>query len=168
MNISRIDNGLQRGEKLLTGISWATCILIMFLFVVDIFMRFFFNKPLPATWEISEVCMPIIVFLPFAYTLTRGGHVRVSLVTDRLSPRIRFGFEIISNSISFIICAMLTYWAWGHFWSSFVINEEMLAAIKVPWWVGKMAMPIGMGFFAIRFLIQIIGSLADKRIVSGG
>jgi TRAP-type C4-dicarboxylate transport system permease small subunit len=163
MIISRLDSWSQRVEKFLTAISWIVSVLVTLMFVVDIFMRFLFKRPLPASWEIAEVCMPLIIFLPFAYTLTIDAHVRVSIVKDRLPPKIRLGFETVSNSIAFIICAMFTYWAWLYFWDSFIINEEMLAAIKIPWWVGKMAMPIGMGFFTFRYLILVFRSLAHQK-----
>jgi TRAP-type C4-dicarboxylate transport system permease small subunit len=163
MIVSWIDSRLKKAEKFLTGISWIVSILVTFMFVIDIFMRFFFKKPLPASWEIAEVCMPLIIFLPFAYTLTIDSHVRVSLVKDRMPKKIRLGFETVSDSISFIICAMFTYWAWLYFWDSFKINEEMLAAIKIPWWIGKMAMPIGMGFFTFRYLMQILRNLTHQK-----
>jgi len=163
MIVSWIDVRLKKVEKFLTGISWIVSILVTFMFVIDIFMRFLFKKPLPASWELAEVCMPLIIFLPFAYTLTIDSHVRVSLVKDRLPKKIRVRFETVSDSISFIICAMFTYWSWLYFWDSFKINEEMLAAIKIPWWVGKMAMPIGMGFFTFRYLIQILHNLTHQK-----
>jgi TRAP-type C4-dicarboxylate transport system permease small subunit len=151
-------------EKFLTGVSWTVSILVTFMIVVDITMRFFFNRPLPASWEISEVCMPFIIFLPFAYTLTIDSHVRVSIVKNIVPPKVQFWFEIFSNSISFVMCSMLTYWSWIHFWESFVINEEMLAAIQIPWWPGKMAMPIGMGMFAIRYGVKLYFNITESSL----
>jgi TRAP-type C4-dicarboxylate transport system permease small subunit len=104
--------------------------------------------------------MPLIVFLPFAHTLAIDAHVRVSLLKDRVQPKTRMFFEVFSNSISFVMCAMITYWSWLRFWESFRINEEMLAAIWIPWWVGKGAMPLAFGIFSVRFLILLSFNLS--------
>lgn len=165
--LKKMDMAIKIVEKILTNISWMVCLFVTLMIVIDVFLRFVFNHPLPATWEISEISMPFIVFLPFAYTLTIDAHVRVSLVKDRVPPKVRLGFEIFTHAISFMMCAMLTYWSWLRFWESFMISEEILAAIRLPWWLGKMAMPIGMGFFAIRYLILIFNLTSRKYSEAG-
>ena len=44
-----------------------------------------------------------------------------------------------------------------------MMNEEILAAIWIPWWIGKFAMPIGMGFLALRFLLQLFFDMARQK-----
>ena len=163
MILDKFNSVFKKIERGLTEISWIVCLSILFLIVIDVFLRFFFNRPLPATWEINEISMPIIVFLPFAFTATINGHVRVSLFRDRMSPRIKRLFDMISNLLCFAICSLLTYYSWVRFVESFRMNEEMLAAIRVPWWPGKMAMPIGMFMFTIRYLMQFFFNLKLKK-----
>lgn len=150
---------IRKVEKILTAISWIVAMVITVLIVADVFLRFVLNQPLPATWEISEVCMPWIVFLPFAFTLTIDAHVKVSLLKDRVSPNARWIFNIFANTISFVFLSLVTYYSWIRFWESLMINEEILAAIWIPWWIGKFAMPLGVGFFALRFLLRIFFDL---------
>jgi len=161
--LEKSEKRIRKVEKFLTAISWIVAMVITVLIVTDVLLRFVFNSPLPATWEISEVSMPWIVFLPFAFTLTIDAHVKVSLIKDRVSPKVRWAFDIFGNAISFVFLSMVTYWSWLRFWESFIINEEILAAIKIPWWIGKFAMPMGMGFFALRFLLQLFFDLARQK-----
>jgi TRAP-type C4-dicarboxylate transport system permease small subunit len=163
MVLRKIDRVIKKVEKFLSTVSWIVAILISLLIVIDVFLRFVFNHPLPATWEMSEVFMPLIVFLPFAHTLAIDAHVRVSLIKDRVPPQVRVVFEVFSNTISFVMCAMITYWSWLRFWESFKINEEILAAIWIPWWIGKGAMPLAFGVFAIRFLIFLLFNLSGQQ-----
>lgn len=163
MELMRVERRVEQVEKFLSMISWIVALFITFLIVIDVFMRFVFNSPLPATWEMSEVAMPYIVVFGFAYTLKKDAHVRVTLCVERLPPRARFGCEVFRNIISFIICALFTYWSWLLFWDSFAMREEMLAAIYVPWFVGKFAMPVGMGAFAIRYLLQVLQDLSGHQ-----
>jgi TRAP-type C4-dicarboxylate transport system permease small subunit len=39
----------------------------------------------------------------------------------------------------------------------------MMAAIPLPWWLGKMAMPIGMFFLTIRYLFLFIAHIQGKN-----
>jgi TRAP-type C4-dicarboxylate transport system permease small subunit len=159
MMIDRFDRALLKIEIAMAHFSWIACLVVTFMIVIDITLRFIFNKPLPASWEISEICMPWIVFLPFAYTLTIDGHVRVSLVKDLLPAKWKLVFDVVSNAVSFVVCALFTYWSWLRFWESFLMNEEILAAIRLPWWIGKIAMPIGFGMFTLRYLMQFLWPL---------
>ena len=161
--LRKFDKAFKKVEKFLSSLSWLVALLISILIVVDVFLRFVFNKPLPATWEISEVFMPLIVFLPFAHTLAVDAHVKVTLFKDRVSPNLRTAFSIFGNLVSFVMCALITIYSGIRFWESFVINEEILAAIKIPWWIGKAAMPIGFGIFSIRFLILLFYNLSGQE-----
>jgi TRAP-type C4-dicarboxylate transport system permease small subunit len=161
--LEKKERGIRRIEKILTAISWIVAMIITVLIVSDVFLRFVFDCPLPATWEMSEVAMPWIVFFPFAFTLTIDAHVKVSLLKDRVSPGVRWIFNILTNTISFVFLAMITYYSGVRFWESLKINEEILAAIWIPWWIGKFAMPVGMGFFALRFLLQLFFDLAHQK-----
>lgn len=154
---------IERAERYLSVISWIAALFITFLIIIDVFLRFVFNAPLPATWETSEVVMPYIVFFAFAYTLKKDGHVRVTLFLDRLPSKARFQVEVFTKLVSFIICALFTYWSWLRFWHSFVVREEILAAIYIPWFLGKFAMPIGMGMFAIQYLFEVFQDLSEYR-----
>jgi len=163
MIIDNINISFQKIEKILTEISWAVCLALMLTLVIDILLRFFLNMPLPASWEICELFMPFIVFFPLAYTSTINAHVLVSLIKRRVPVKVQIKFAIFSSSISFVMCALVTYWSFLRFWESFLIGEEMMAMIKLPWWLGKMAMPIGMGLFSIRYFIQLTLNLSHSN-----
>jgi TRAP-type C4-dicarboxylate transport system permease small subunit len=163
MTFKKIDLALQWGEKSLVVISWIATLFVTFMIVTDILLRFFFNLPLPASWEMSEVIMPYIVMFGFAYTLTIGVHVRVSLVVDRLPPKVQLVCDKFRNILSFAMCLLLTYWSWLRFWESFLIDEEILAAIQIPWWFGKLGMPIAFAMFATRYLTLFIAKSMQKQ-----
>lgn len=148
----------------LTVGSWAVTLFLTFMIVTDVFLRFFFQNPLPATWEIGEICMPHIVFLPFAYALSKGIHVRIEMFSIRLSPGGQRYLRVFTNILSIIMCGMLTYYSFLAFWKSYIIDEEMLAAVRVLWWWGRVAMPIGMGMFTLVFILQTIGLVRGKPL----
>lgn len=162
MALEKVDSALLRIEQAQIICSWITTLFVTFMIVIDIFLRFVFNHPLPASWEISEVLMPYIVILGFAYTLTKNFHIRVSIITDHLPSTGQFACRAFANVISFMMCVMLSYWSWLRFWESFVIREEILAPISIPWWLGKLAMPIAFGTFGVRYIMNLILDIRRK------
>ncbi len=143
-------------ERAMMSLSWIITLFVTIMLVADISVRFLFGKPLPASYEISEVLMPYIVMFAFPYALTMSIHVRVTLLTDRLSRKAQLYCEILGNTLSLIMCVLLTYWSWLRFWESFLIGEEILAPVSIPWWIGKLGMPIAFGMFGLRFFLKLI------------
>ena len=166
MLLKNFDNNVRQFERILTTIAWIATVFVTLITVTDVVLRYFFNKPLPATWEISQVFMPYIVFFAFAETLDKNSHVLVTLVTERLPKTIRYYLRMFTNVCSFLFCLLFTWWSAIRFWKSLIIDEEILAAIYVPWWIGKFAMPVGMGAFALRYLLQVLTDLSEGRFVS--
>jgi TRAP-type C4-dicarboxylate transport system permease small subunit len=162
--LSRIDHAARIAETTVTAFSWMVTIFLTLMIVVDVSGRYFFNRPLPATWEIGEICMPYIVFFPFALALRRDNHVRVLLIRNQFSPGVQRRIKVLTDAISVPICALMTYYSWLRFWDSYSLQEEMLAAVRILWWWGKIAMPIGMGIFTIAYILQLFQSATmDQR-----
>lgn len=152
----RLANAVEVG---LTVWSWSVTLGLTLLIVTDIFLRYFFSRPLPATWEIGELCMPHVVFLSFAYALSKGSHVRVAMLTSRISAENQRRLQIVTNLLSAAMGAALTLYSWRYFYFSYSIREDMLAAVELMWWWGKIAMPVGMAIFTLRYLLDTVDLL---------
>lgn len=139
----------------LVASSAVVLITMAFMVTYDVFVRNVFNAPLPASVEISQLMEPYVVFLPFAYTLAIGGHVRVTIITMRLPESLYLGSEVLVYLLDFLFFSLLAYFSWAEFLESWACNEIMLAAIKLPWWIGKFSMPLGMLFIALQCIVQL-------------
>lgn len=162
MSQNEAKNGLQPIKKILgycddvlNAITGFALIVLTFMICFDVFTRFAFNKPLPATVEVSELLMAYIVFLMLGYTLSLGQHIRVTVLFEYIPKSWVRVCDLLSDVLGFAFCALVTYYAWNFFMHSFTIREEMLAVIKLPWYVGKFAMPVGFLFFTLQYLVQI-------------
>ena len=154
--LEKIDQWQGFIERILVYVTSFVLVVLTGMIVLDVFLRFFFNAPLPASVESTELMMPYIVFLPLAYTLRMEKHVRISLFMSKGSPRFRGILEVFCRAVALLFCSMLTYTGWMLFWESFRIREEMLAIVKLPWWVGKFAMPVGFLFLALGYLARLL------------
>ncbi len=146
-------------RRMASSVAWlcgSVVVLLALMICVDVFLRFVFNAPLPASVEATVLLLPWIAFPPFFCALITGTHVRVTLVTDQLPPRVQLAFLIFSNIVGLALFSGVTYWGWLHFWESFIVKEVMLAAVQLPWWVAKLAFPVGMFLMAVVFLNMLV------------
>lgn len=163
MSLERVDHGVRKIEMALVVVAWLVTLFVTFMIVTDISMRFLLHRPLPASWEISETLMPYIVMFGLAYTLTLNVHVRVTIVIDRLPTTMRRVCDLFGYLLSFGMCLILTYWSWLRFWESYLIDEMILAAIEIPWWIGKFGMPVAFAMFATRYMILILLTITQTE-----
>ncbi|MFC1915753.1 TRAP transporter small permease [Chloroflexota bacterium] len=152
-----------------TNIAWVCGVVLMLLALmigVDVFLRTAFKEPLPAAPEISVLMLPWIVFPAFVCALLLGTHVRVSLFTEKLPQGVQSGLLIFRLLLGLALFSGLTWWSWLHFWESFQIMELMLAQISLPYWVGKLALPLGAFLIALGFLNMIVQDVSRLLIKS--
>jgi TRAP-type C4-dicarboxylate transport system permease small subunit len=128
----------------------------------DVFCRYVFNAPLPASVEISSLMQAYVVFLPFAFTLALGQHVNVTMITSRLGRRVQKILSVFSLLVTGVICVILAAYAWEEFASSYAINEIMMAPVLVYWWVGKFAAPVGMVVFGIQAFAMLVRTISAE------
>ena len=145
------------------GISGLALLVLTFMITADTFFRYVFSAPFPASVEISQLIQPYVIFPPFAYALATGTHVRVTMVTQLFRGRFRKIVELVPFAVGFIFFSILSYVSWLNFWESVIINETMLAAVKLYWWIGKMAMPLGIVMIAIECLYQFMAVLKAQN-----
>ena len=147
---------LDLGDKGLIFITGFALVALALMIFVDVCMRFIFNCPLPASAEATELAMPYITFGTLAYTLALGKHIRISAAVDYMPDKLKFCCEILTCVVGVFFCGLMTFGGWNFFWESFVIRENMLAIVKLPWWVGKFIMPIGFCLMMLRFIYNLI------------
>ena len=80
--------GILRSMALAAG--WVLMLLMGYT-VLDVVLRYGFNRPFSGSLEITEFAMSVIVFLGIAYCGWLGGHVAVDILERPLEdPRLRF------------------------------------------------------------------------------
>ncbi len=153
---------LDLSDRAMINLTGFVLVFLTLMIAVDVSLRALFNSPLPASAESTELMMPYIAFCTLAYTLAIGSHVRISILAERLPSKYRVHLEWLASAVGFGFSVLLTYMSWDFFWESFIIREEMLAIIKLPWWVGKFAMPLGFLFISLRYLFNLLAVTAGR------
>lgn len=126
-------------------------ILTLVMVAAGIFTRPF-GIYLPGTDDYAGYAMAACGFLALAYTFKHGEHIRVSLVIERLGPRLRRATEWLSHAAAAVVTAALAWYAVELVWQSHEFEEISQGIDATPMWIPQLAMAIG----AVILLIAVI------------
>lgn len=155
------DKWLQHVER--AGMLLAACATaaIMFVTVVDVIFRYFFNSPLIWSYElITNYFMPCGMFLALATTLQKGEHVNVDMVIRTLPERARnlvllLTYVLVGGffALMFREGAYRTAEAWS-------AGEAMVGLIAWPIWASQIFVPLGSALILARVIWLVLASAA--------
>ena len=130
----------------------------MMLTVVDVFLRYFFNRPITGTTELTELMLVIVVFPAFAWTAVSGKHIRVDLVVALLPPTVQKIIDTITMTASLVIFVIIT---WRSFLEAMEVRSStsLLNLSHAPfYWV----LTVGFAMFCLSILGLIIENITKE------
>jgi len=115
-------NGLN--ELLGRCVSWLTLAMVLVTFTI-VCLRYLFNLSWVGLQE-SIIYMHSLVFLlGAAYTLKHNGHVRVDIVYQRCTPRVKAWIDFWGTLLLLLPVAGFIFWSsWEYVLDSWEISEE--------------------------------------------
>jgi TRAP-type C4-dicarboxylate transport system permease small subunit len=90
-------------------------------------------------------------------------HIRVDLLSHKLSKKSRFVLSLLNNSFSALICGIITWHAVRFVYMEWQAGSKLFASL--PAWLGEIIIPIGFGIMTLRFLFNIPLQLQHKDSV---
>lgn len=149
-------------------ISGGAIFAVMCLVVMNVILRYTLNAPIAGTLELTESALPIIIFFSLAFTQYEGGHIRVVLLTQHFSPKIRRFIRVAALLAGSGLFAWGAWASWGLAAKSFGFHEMQRGSIRFPIWPIKMSVFFGLLLLSTQFLIDAIyvamgGTLADSE-----
>lgn len=146
---------VSRLSVVLVVLAAAATLVLMLHVVADVVARNVFNRPLPATLELSQHWwMVLVVFAGLGYAQLRGEHVRATVLTDRLPASVGRIAEVGALVLLTVFAGLIAYYGWGEAAESTAI-EETVAAADVPVWPMHWAVPVGAAVLALQCLVSI-------------
>lgn len=95
-------------------------------------------------------------FLALGYTFRHGDLVRVSLLINRLPPRLRHGAEIACLSAALVVVGYIAWAAASFVYESWKFNELAQGLIQIPIWMPQMSLVLGAFILAVAVLDELI------------
>lgn len=161
-----LDKGYRSSERVISRISWVAnsagagvLVVMMFLIVIDVLLRYFLNRPLKGVFELIEFMVAIVVCLGMAYTGVQKGHVAVELVVSRFSPRVQALIDSFNYLVSTILFLLIS-------WKSVVYAKVLWvsgltsAILYVPVYPFVFVLGLCSGLLGLVFLLHFIDSIS--------
>jgi tripartite ATP-independent transporter DctM subunit len=134
-------------------------VMMMLLTVVDVILRYCFNKPISGALEISQFMMAIIVGFALAYTGTKKGHIVIDVVLQKLTPRTQAVINSINYFLSLATFAVIT---WRSAWYADLLHTRTAASsvLGIPLYPFVYIVAIGSGIYCLVLLYNLYEHLS--------
>lgn len=157
MLFRRIDILLGMVEKVLISVGLGGFFLLVPFITVDVIMRYFFNRPLLGSIEISEIGMAMLLFLCMGYVTRLRGHFKVDVVASRLPVHSQVILDRVGYVIGIVVCAVIVYQGIKTGVQMFY-RSETTPLLSIPRYPFRLLLPLGGFLCCIELILQFIGS----------
>ena len=147
-------------SRIMGIIAIAVLVAMMLFTVLDIFLRAFFNHPIPGDVEIIERSMVCVGFFGLAWCALRGMHIKVDLVVGFMPKRVQSIIDIFNCLLGLFLCIFV---AWFSFAES-LANLEMKSVtsiLRVPLFPFYWFVTVGYGVLFLAILVLLARSLME-------
>jgi TRAP-type C4-dicarboxylate transport system permease small subunit len=113
--------------------------------------------------DIAAWCMAAMAFLGLAHTFKSGEMIRVGLLTDRLSGRPKWVFEVFALIMAALF---IGYFAWQVVlmtYTSWLINDMSTGVLVVPLWFPQLGFTTGLVILFIAIADELVHVLAGNK-----
>lgn len=147
------------------GLSWigkATIAVMMFLITACVFMRYVIHKPIYGSNDLVMAMMVVIIMVGLAYTEVEEGHVAVTLLVDKLSPRVKAAIGAFNTILMLGILLLLAWKSLDYAFFSLRIMDSS-DAIEIPFYPFKFVMFAGFLFWALETFLKLLSTLSKLK-----
>ncbi len=142
------------------AVKWLLLVAVI-VCTVNALIRYLFDDSSNAWLELQWYLFAA-VFLPGAgYTLLRNEHVRIDVITGRLTPQGRAKVEIFGTLVFLLpVTVLILYMSFPMVWGSFINSEMSSNAGGLIRWPAKVMIPIGFTLLSLQGLSEMIKRFA--------
>ena len=154
--------------KLIDAVGYL-CGLLMILMVMNVFydvvMRYVFSNASIGMQELEWHLFAAMFMFGIGYTLKQGGHVRVDIIYDRLSPKLRAWIDLIGSLVFAIpFTALIVYYGYGYSLDAFQMGEGSADPGGLPHrWIIRSVIPMASTFVILCFVHSVLENINTLR-----
>jgi len=135
---------------------------MMFLTVVDVIGRKFFDAPITGSYELTEFMLALIVFYSVGYTQIQKGHIAMEAFVSRFPPKAQAVIESIVYCVSLGLVSLMTWQLVAHAKRTWIGNN-VSGVLNLPLYPFIMASALGSLLFCIVLFVDFLISLGKVK-----
>lgn len=133
------------------------------LIALDVFVRALIGTSTMISQELSGYLLVAITFLGLAYTLKEGRHIRVEILTSRLSPYWQRKLDVAVSILCIAFMGWLTWITWSSVAATYATGQRSITPLQMPMWIVYFFVPFGSGMLTLALLIELFRKIGDRR-----
>ena len=114
------------------------------------------SMPFPCALESVESLLVISVYLGVAIVALEGGHVNVTLMTNRLSPSVQSALDALANLLGALTFGFFAVAAWVEGVKSVAILEMRIGMYRFPIWPFKIIFAFGLTLLMVQLGVNVV------------
>ena len=150
-------------SRIVNSVGAAVLALMMFFTTLDVALRYFFNKPIQGSFELTEYMMSIVISFGLAYCAIFKGHVRVDLFISRFSDRAQTVIDTITSLVTSCTFALVS---WQCLEEAIILKATKLTSptLFIPTFPFVVLLAFGCLLICLVFLIDFLNYLSKALI----
>ena len=154
--IQKIFDGVKKINTIAATLSGVILLFITIAIFVDVFLRYFFNRPSIWVTEVSSYLFLYLLFLATAYALQEGQHIRLTFLLDYFSDKVRRILDAVTSLFALIFSVVLLWQSSIMTWTAFTENWTSPTMLNAPFAYIYVSMVIGSFLLTLTFLGNIL------------
>jgi TRAP-type C4-dicarboxylate transport system permease small subunit len=142
-------------------------LVLMLLTVADVVRRAFTDQSIAGVVEVSPLILLGAVALGMGQGEISGAHVRTTLVTDRLRPRVAAGVRVVGYAFCIVLLAWMAWLSADRAIDAYEMNDTTAGFESIPTWQARSLVPLGFVLFAAALAMRLADDLPRLRGIAG-
>lgn len=135
-------------------VSSVFCGLLAILIASEVVSRAATGTSVRGLIEIAELMVVIVIFLGLAQAEFSESHVRVTLITDRLGPRVASAVRGGALILTALFLAWMSWMLLDRAIDSFLIDEFRIGLLRFPLWPSRALAAIGVATLTLSTVVK--------------
>ena len=147
-------------ERVGRSVFWLVLVAVL-ISAANAVVRKAFNYSSNSFLEIQWYLFSVIFLFCSGYTLKHNEHVRIDIISGRLTPRARAWIDLLGTIFFLLPMAILImYLSWPLFVDAYERNEVSTNAGGLIIWPARLMMPIGFALLIVQGVSELIKRIA--------
>jgi TRAP-type mannitol/chloroaromatic compound transport system permease small subunit len=156
---------LSRGVDRITTVIGKSCSWLVLVAVLvsagNAIIRYAFNMSSNGWLELQWYLFAAVFLLCAAYTLLNNEHIRIDVVSSRLSQRSRHVIDLVGHVFFLLpLCLLILYEGWPYFFLSWAGNEQSSNSGGLVRWPAKALILVGFALLLAQCLSELVKRIA--------
>ena len=161
--VATVDRSLSLVSRWGGNLGAALIVVTAAIITVNCIARYVFNWPMMFVDEYSCYMLVALVYLGLGATLRAGKHVYVDMLVGKFPVPLQRAMSIATLGLGILPLAIMSWYSWKSFWSTYTGNIVSLTPLQTPLWVPYLMVAVGLTIF----LLDIIAVVGTKLTSAG-